>query len=55
MPTNQESMVGMKKDLTKQRQGDVNMPTIDVKQLADQVYQVIERKITIERQRRGMF
>jgi hypothetical protein len=55
IPTNQESIVGMKKDLTKQRQSDVNMPTIDVNLLADQVYQVIERKIKVERQRRGIF
>jgi hypothetical protein len=53
-PTNQESMAEMKKGSTKRRQGDVNMPTIDVNRLAEQVYEVIERKIKIERQRRGI-
>ncbi len=42
----------VKNDLRKQVQTDI--PTIDVNRIADQVYQLIERKIKIERQRRGM-
>lgn len=53
--TNQENKVEVKNDLTNRKQNNLNMPIIDVNRLADQVYQVIERKIKIERQRRGMF
>lgn len=53
--TNQENKVEVKNDLTNRKQNDLNMPIIDVNGLADQVYQVIERKIKVERQRRGMF
>ncbi|MEH1771556.1 hypothetical protein [Nostoc sp.] len=53
--TNQENKVEVKNDLTNRKQNDLNMPIIDVNGLADKVYQVIERKIKVERQRRGMF
>ncbi|MEH1983828.1 MAG: hypothetical protein V7L27_31990 [Nostoc sp.] len=53
--TNQENKVEVKNDLKNRKQNNLNMPIIDVNSLADQVYQVIERKIKIERQRRGMF
>jgi hypothetical protein len=54
MQTNQENKVEVKNDLANRKQNDLNMPIIDVNRLADQIYQVIERKIKIERQRRGM-
>ncbi|WDD36388.1 hypothetical protein PQG02_32895 (plasmid) [Nostoc sp. UHCC 0926] len=53
--TNKENKVEVKNDLTNRKQNNLNMPIIDVTRLADQVYQVIERKIKVERQRRGMF
>ncbi|MBD2450065.1 hypothetical protein H6G76_23455 [Nostoc sp. FACHB-152] len=52
--TNQKSKVELKNDPATRKQNDLNMPIIDVNSLADKVYQVIERKIKIERQRRGM-
>ena len=53
--TNKENKVEVKNDLTNRKQNNLNMPIIDVTRLADEVYQVIERKIKVERQRRGMF
>lgn len=50
--TNQEN--GRVNDSAKLKSAELGMPMIDVNRLADQVYQVIERKIKVERQRRGM-
>ncbi|WGV27998.1 hypothetical protein [Halotia branconii] len=52
LENHQEKKVKVKNDLIKQVQTDI--PTINVNYIAEQVYQLIERKIKIERQRRGM-
>ncbi|MCG8364049.1 MAG: hypothetical protein MJA27_12050 [Pseudanabaenales cyanobacterium] len=52
--SNQASQVDRKKGWEKQRQTNFDLPNIEVNRLADQVYQMIERKIKIERHRRGL-
>ncbi|KYC36099.1 hypothetical protein WA1_40890 [Scytonema hofmannii PCC 7110] len=47
-----ENKVKGKNDIVKQVQTDI--PTINVNRIAEQVYQLIEKKLKIERQRRGM-
>ncbi|MFN6569603.1 hypothetical protein [Dendronalium sp. ChiSLP03b] len=52
LENHQDKKVKVKNDLIKQMQTDT--PTINVNHIAEQVYQLIEKKIKIERQRRGM-
>ena len=50
----QESEMDRKNNWEKQRKANFSPPSIDINRLTDQVYQAIERKIKIERQRRGL-
>ena len=50
----QESEMDRKNSWEKQTKANSSPPSIDVNRLEDQVYQAIERKIKIERQRRGL-
>lgn len=50
----QQSQRGIKKGWQQATPTNVDFPNIDVNGLADRVFQVIERKLKIERQRRGI-
>ena len=50
----QESEMERENSWEKQRKANSDLSSIDINRLTDQVYQAIERKITIERQRRGL-
>ena len=54
IPTKEVKQAGGENNFSKLRQADLAMPMIDVTRLADQVYEVIERKIKLERERRGL-